>query len=71
MKVNKKLNSITIQQSEQLIGWLQNLETLHQGGLSPDIIGVLRTQSEQIFLAMLTFELAKKRQLDPAMISEE
>lgn len=65
-------NRITIEQSRELIGWLNNLETLHKSGISSaDILAVSRQQAEQIFVAMLKFELAKKRQLDPAIISGE
>ncbi|MDJ0750600.1 MAG: hypothetical protein QNJ11_14030 [Woeseiaceae bacterium] len=66
------LNSITAEQSELLIGWLGNLEELHKIGFSDaEMLTVVRTQSQQIFVAMLKFELAKKRQLDPPIIGEE
>lgn len=62
------LNSITAEQSKLLITWLTNLEELHKTGLNSGMLTVSRTQAEQIFVAMLKFELAKKRQLDPAII---
>ena len=66
------LNSITTEQSELLIGWLGNLEALHKTGFEEAaMITVVRTQAQQIFVAMLKFELAKKRQLQPATIDEE
>ncbi len=66
------LNSITAEQSEVLIGWLGNLEELHKTGFTDGgVLTVVRTQGQQIFVAMLKFELAKKRQLDPAIIGEE
>lgn len=66
------LNSITAEQSKLLVNWLANLESLHKTGF--DNVGMLtvtRLQAEQIFVAMLKFELAKKRQLDPAIIEGE
>ncbi len=66
------LNSITAEQSELLIGWLGNLEDLHKTGFTDGgMLTVVRTQGQQIFVAMLKFELAKKRQLQPAIINEE
>lgn len=66
------LNSITAEQSELLIGWLKNLETLHKTGFAdPEMLTIVGAQAQQIFVAMLKFELAKKRQLEPAIISEE
>lgn len=65
-------NSITAQQTELLIGWLGNLEQLHAAGIdSSEIVGVLRAQSQQIFVAMLKFELAKKREFDSVDVSGE
>ena len=69
-----ELNQYTIEQSRELIDWLKNLESLHMddGGIrNGELVVVLRSQAQQIFVAMLKFELAKKRQFDPAMISEE
>ena len=66
------LNSITAEQSELLLGWLENLRELHKTGFTnAEMITIARRQGEQIFVAMLKFELAKKRQLDPAIISKE
>ena len=63
------LNSITAEQSKLLIKWLADLEELHKTGFNNvGMLMVTRTQAEQIFVAMLKFELAKKRQLDPAII---
>lgn len=62
------LNSITAEQSKLLITWLANLEELHKTGFNIGMLTVSRAQAEQIFVAMLKFELAKKRQLDPAII---
>lgn len=65
-------NSITAEQTELLVGWLGNLEALHEGGIDdPDIITVLRSQAQQIFVAMLRFELAKKRAFDPVAAEED
>ena len=66
------LNSITAEQSELLSGWLGNVEELHRTGFTDaEMLTVVRTQAQQIFVAMLKFELAKKRQLQPAIIDEE
>ena len=67
------LNSITVEQTELLIGWLDNLEALHKEGLDePEVLDVLRQQAELIFVAMLRFELAKKREFDsPATNGEK
>lgn len=66
------LNSITAEQSELLVGWLGNLEELHKMGFTDaEMLTVVRTQAQQIFVAMLKFELSKKRQLRPAIIDEE
>ena len=66
------MNRITIEQSEALIAWLQGLEQLHQEGIaSTALLAVPRQQAEQIFVGMLKFELAKKRQFDSAIINEE
>lgn len=66
------LNSITAEQSQLLMNWLTNLEELHKTGFNnAGMLAVTRSQSEQIFVAMLKFELAKKRQLDPAIIEGE
>lgn len=66
------LNSITAEQSQLLMGWLTNLEILHKTGFNnAGMLAVTRSQAEQIFVAMLKFELAKKRQLDPAIIEGE
>lgn len=62
------LNSITAEQSKLLIKWLADLEELHKTGFNIGMLTVSRAQAEQIFVAMLKFELAKKRQLDPAII---
>lgn len=65
-------NSITAEQSAQLMGWLANLEQLHQTGFtSSELLAVPRRMGEQIFVAMLKFELAKKRQFDSALIDQE
>ena len=65
-------NSITAEQSELLMGWLKNLEVLHKTGFAdPEMLTIVGAQAQQIFVAMLKFELAKKRQLEPAIISEE
>ena len=64
-------NEITVEQSRLLIGWLNNLETLHQIGISDaDLLAVPRQNAEQIFVEMLKYELDKKRQLDSAIINE-
>ena len=66
------LNSITAEQSELLLGWLGNLEGLHKMGFTDaEMLVVVGRQAQQIFVAMLKFELAKKRQLQPAIIDEE
>ncbi len=66
------LNSKTAEQSRLLMGWLNNLEQLHKTGfVNADMLAVPHQQGQQIFVAMLKFELAKKRQLDPAIIDEE
>jgi hypothetical protein len=66
------LNRITVEQSAELIQWLKGMEELHKTGIvSADLLSIPRTQAQQIFVAMLKFELAKKRQLDPAIISKE
>lgn len=66
------LNSITSQQCAELIGWIDNLQLLHKSGIgSPAILIVPRRQAEQIFVAMLKFELAKKRQFDTPIIDAE
>lgn len=66
------LNSITSQQFAELRGWIDNLQTLHESGIgSPAILLVPRRQAEQIFVAMLKFELAKKRQFDTPIIDAE
>ena len=66
------LNSITAEQSKLLMDWLGKLEELHKIGFdNAAMLAVTRTQAEQIFVAMLKFELAKKRQLDPAIIEGE
>ena len=65
-------NSITAEQSKLLIAWLENLEELHKTGFTnAGMLAITRQQGEQIFVAMLKFELAKKRQLDPAIIEGE
>lgn len=65
-------NSITAEQSLLLVDWLKNLEKLHETGfVSGEMLAIPRRQGQQIFVAMLKFELAKKRQLDPAIIEEE
>lgn len=66
------LNSTTAEQSQALISWLTSLEELHKTGFSNSaMLAIPRSQAEQIFVAMLKFELAKKRQLDPAIIEGE
>jgi hypothetical protein len=66
------LNSITAEQSELLLGWLKNLEELHKTGFDEaEMLIIVGGQARQIFVAMLKFELAKKRQLEPAIINEE
>jgi len=66
------LNSITAEQSQLLMGWLSNLEELHKTGFtSGEMVAITRQQGEQIFVAMLKFELAKKREFDSAIIEEE
>ena len=66
------LNSVTAEQSELLQGWLKNLEALHKTGFTEaEMVVVAGRQAQQIFVAMLKFELAKKRQLEPAIINEE
>ncbi len=63
------MNSITTEQSEQLIGWLNNLQRLHRTGIpAVDVLAVTRQQARQIFVAMLKFELAKKRQSDTVIV---
>lgn len=65
-------NSITAEQSKLLMTWLDNLEELHKTGFTnAGMLAITRQQAEQIFVAMLKFELAKKRQLDPAIIEGE
>ena len=65
-------NSITAEQSKLLVEWLGNLEELHKTGFTnAGMLAITRQQGEQIFVAMLKFELAKKRQLDPAIIERE
>lgn len=65
-------NRITIEQCQELIDWLNNLEVLHESGISNGaLLAIPRQQAEQIFVAMLKFELAKKRQLDSAIIDAE
>ena len=65
-------NRITIEQSQELIGWLNNLKVLHQSGIkSGALLAIPRQQAEQIFVAMLKFELAKKRQLDSVITNGE
>jgi hypothetical protein len=66
------LNSITAEQSKLLLGWLKNLKELHKTGFTnAEMIAITRQQGEQIFVAMLKFELAKKRQFDSAIIDGE
>lgn len=66
------LNRITIEQSEALITWLNDLEELHKTGIGNSVLLTIpRQQAQQIFVGMLKFELAKKRQLDSAIINEE
>ncbi len=66
------LNRITVEQSGELIQWINGMEEFHKTGISSsDVLLIPRTQAQQIFVAMLKFELAKKRQLDPAIISKE
>jgi hypothetical protein len=65
-------NSITAEQSQLLMAWLDNLEELHKTGFTnAEMIAITRQQGEQIFVAMLKFELAKKRQFDSAIIDGE
>ena len=65
-------NRITIEQSQELIGWLNNLEVLHKSGINTRaLLAIPRQQAEQIFVAMLKFELAKKRQFDSAITNGE
>ena len=65
-------NRITIEQSQELIGWLNNLEVLHKSGINTGaLLAIPRQQAEQIFVAMLKFELAKKRQFDSAITNGE
>lgn len=68
-----EMNSITAEQSALLMGWLQNLEALHKTGIpnSPEVLMIPRQQAEQIFVAMLRFELAKKRELVTPTIDGE
>ncbi len=54
-------NSITIQQIDLLIDSLNNLEKLHQHGLTREDIGPLRTAFNTSCTAILKLELAKKR----------
>lgn len=66
------LNRITVEQSAELIQWLKGMEEFHKTGIgSAEVLLIPRTQAQQIFVAMLKFELAKKRQLDIAIISKE
>ena len=41
------------------------------GFTEAEMVVVAGRQAQQIFVAMLKFELAKKRQLEPAIINEE
>ncbi|MEL7312363.1 MAG: hypothetical protein AAFN07_12675 [Pseudomonadota bacterium] len=66
------LNSITAEQSELLQEWLRSLEALHQTGIADPLLLVpVRQQAEQLFVAMLKFELAKKRQFDQGVTLQE
>lgn len=68
-----ELNSITAEQSALLIGWLENLESLHKTGFPnvPEVLLIPKQQASQIFVAMLRFELAKKRELVTPTIDGE
>lgn len=64
-------NEITIKQSQVLMGFINNLETLHKSGISSSgVVSVLHQQVDQIMVAMLKFELAKKRQFNRAHTGE-
>ncbi|MEL7022223.1 MAG: hypothetical protein AAGL69_00560 [Pseudomonadota bacterium] len=66
------LNSITAEQSGLLQEWLRSLESLHQTGITDPVLLIpVRQQAEQIFVAMLKFELAKKRQFDRGVTIQE